>query len=158
MEVIYIDSLFFLNLGVDYLLCLAAARICGLYLRRRRYVLAALLGAAYSVAVYLPGLGFLASWPGKLAAAALMSLVAYGREKRPMRCCAVFLAVSAAFGGALWAMSMSAGAGGSAPMPLAVFPVLYYLCAAVWLHNLPAGIAMMIFGAAHLTVSIQSFR
>ena len=45
MEVIYIDSLFFLNLGVDYLLCLASARICGLYLRRRRYVLAALLGA-----------------------------------------------------------------------------------------------------------------
>lgn len=44
------------------------------------------------------------------------------------------------------------------PMPLAVFPVLYYLCAAVWLHNLPAGIAMVIFGAAHLMVSIQSFR
>ena len=128
MEVIYIDSLFFLNLGVDYLLCLASARICGLYLRRRRYVLAALLGAAYSVAVYLPGLGFLASWPGKLAAAALMSLVAYGREKRPMRCYAVFLAVSAAFGGALWAMSISAGAGGSAPMPLAVFVPAFALC------------------------------
>ena len=128
MEVIYIDSLFFLNLGVDYLLCLAAARICGLYLRRRRYVLAALLGAAYSVAVYLPGLGFLASWPGKLAAAALMSLVAYGREKRPMRCYAVFLAVSAAFGGALWAMSISAGAGGAAPMPLAVFVPAFALC------------------------------
>lgn len=44
------------------------------------------------------------------------------------------------------------------PMPLAVFPVLYFLCAAVWLHNLPAGILMTIFGAAHLTVSIQSFR
>ena len=44
------------------------------------------------------------------------------------------------------------------PMPLAVFPVLYFLCAAVWLHNLPAGILMLIFGAAHLTVSIQSFR
>ena len=128
MEVIYIDSLFFLNLGVDYLLCLASARICGLYLRRRRYVLAALLGAAYSVAVYLPGLGFLASWPGKLAAAALMSLVAYGCEKQPMRCCAVFLAVSAAFGGALWAMSISAGAGGAAPMPLAVFVPAFALC------------------------------
>ncbi len=24
------------------------------------------------------------------------------------------------------------------PMPLAVFPVLYFLCAAIWLHNLPA--------------------
>ena len=43
------------------------------------------------------------------------------------------------------------------PMPLAVFPVLYYLCAAVWLHNVPAAILMVIFGAAHLTVSIQSF-
>ena len=44
------------------------------------------------------------------------------------------------------------------PMPLAVFPVLYFLCAAVWLHNLPAVIIMIIFGAAHLSVSIQSFR
>ena len=44
------------------------------------------------------------------------------------------------------------------PMPLAVFPVLYFLCAAIWLHNLPAAIIMVIFGTAHLTVSIQSFR
>lgn len=43
-------------------------------------------------------------------------------------------------------------------MPLAVFPVLYFLCAAVWLHNIPAVILMMFFGAAHLTVSIRSFR
>lgn len=43
------------------------------------------------------------------------------------------------------------------PMPLAVFPVLYFLCAAVWLHNVPAVILMVIFGAAHWTVSIQSF-
>ena len=44
------------------------------------------------------------------------------------------------------------------PMPLAVFPVLYYLCAAVWLRNNPATVIMAIFGAAHLTVSLQSFR
>ncbi len=44
------------------------------------------------------------------------------------------------------------------PMPLAVFPVLYFLCAAIWLHNLAAAVIMMIFGAAHLTVSLQSFR
>ena len=43
------------------------------------------------------------------------------------------------------------------PMPLAVFPVLYYLCAAIWLHNLPAAIMMVIFGAAHIAVSLQSF-
>ena len=44
------------------------------------------------------------------------------------------------------------------PMPLAVFPVLYFLCATIWLHNLPAAIIMVIFGAAHLAVSLQSFR
>ena len=42
-------------------------------------------------------------------------------------------------------------------LPLVFFPVLYYLCAALWLRNLPAVILMLIFGAAHLTVSIQSF-
>ena len=36
--------------------------------------------------------------------------------------------------------------------------VLYFLCAAIWLYDLLAVILMMIFGAAHLTVSIQSFR
>ena len=44
------------------------------------------------------------------------------------------------------------------PLPLAVFPVLYFLCAAIWLKNLPAAIIMVIFGAAHLAVSLQSFR
>lgn len=44
------------------------------------------------------------------------------------------------------------------PMPLEIFPVLYFLCSAIWLHNLPAVILMLFFGAAHLTVSIQSFQ
>ena len=44
------------------------------------------------------------------------------------------------------------------PMPLAVFPVLYFLCVAGWLHNLPAVIIMVVFGVAHMTVSIQSFQ
>ena len=44
------------------------------------------------------------------------------------------------------------------PMPLAVYPVLYFLCAALWLHDLPAAGTMLIFGAAHLTVSLRSFQ
>ena len=44
------------------------------------------------------------------------------------------------------------------PMPLAVFPVLYFLCAALWLNNIPSAIIMVIFGAAHLTISLQSFH
>ena len=43
------------------------------------------------------------------------------------------------------------------PMPLAVFPVLYFLCAAIWLHNIPAVIIMIIFGIAHNVVSYSSF-
>ena len=44
------------------------------------------------------------------------------------------------------------------PMPLAVFPVLYFLCAALWLRNLPAMLIMLLFGAAHLIVSCRAFR
>lgn len=43
------------------------------------------------------------------------------------------------------------------PMPLAVFPVLYYLFGAIWLRNLPAAILMLIFGFAHITISYRSF-
>lgn len=109
MEVIYVDSLFFLNLCIDYLLCLVSARVCGLCLKRLRYFFAALIGAAYAVAVFLPGLGFLSSPACKLAAALLMGLAAFGGEARMLRCCAVFLLVSAAFGGAVWAISLAGG-------------------------------------------------
>lgn len=44
------------------------------------------------------------------------------------------------------------------PIPLAIFPVLYYLFAAIWVVNYPAAIVMIIFGAAHITVSVQSFH
>ena len=110
MNVIYVDSLFALSLLTDYLLCLAAARVCGLYLRRGRYLLAALFGAVYAVAVFLPGLGFLALPVMELAAALVMGLIAFGGEERMLRCVGVFLAVSATFGGAVWAIALRRGA------------------------------------------------
>ena len=110
MKYIYIDSLFFLSLFTDYLLCLITARICRLCLRRWRYLAAALLGAVYSVSVFLPGLGFMASRWMELVSAALMGLIAFGGERRMFRCMAVFLAVSATFGGAIWALSLQTGA------------------------------------------------
>lgn len=45
---------------------------------------------------------------------------------------------------------------GPIPMPLAVFPVMYFLCAAVWVHNIPAFIFMIVFGIAHNIVSYSS--
>ena len=56
MTVVYVDSVFVLNALMDYLLVLCAARLAGIPLRRRRYLLAGLLGGAYAVAVFLPGL------------------------------------------------------------------------------------------------------
>lgn len=45
---------------------------------------------------------------------------------------------------------------GPVPMPLAVFPVLYFLCAAMWVHNIPAFVFMIVFGIAHNIVSYSS--
>ena len=104
MQVIYVDSLFCLSLLTDYLLCLTAGRLCGLVLRRRRYLAAALLGALYSVAVFLPRLVFLSLPAGRLGCGLCMGMLAFGRERQPLRCTGVLLAVAAVFGGALWAV------------------------------------------------------
>ena len=109
MGTIYIDSLFLLNLAADYLLCLVSARLCGLVLRRRRYLLAALAGALYAVALYLPGMEFLQLWSMKLSLWLIIGLIAFGREERMLRCALVFAAVSAAFGGFIWAIELMGG-------------------------------------------------
>lgn len=44
------------------------------------------------------------------------------------------------------------------PMPLAVFPVLYFLFAALWMHNYIAAVVMVIFGIAHNVVSYASLK
>ncbi len=135
MKVIYIDSLFLLNFILDYLLLLAAGRICALPLRRLRYALGAALGGAYAVAVVLPPLAFLTAAPVKLCAGAAMALIAYGGEGRLLRCILTFFAVSAAFGGAVWGASMLGGAAPGAGLYLPVdFKVLllsFAVCYAV---------------------------
>jgi len=110
MNYIYIDSLFLLSLFTDYLLCLITGRFCGLYLKRLRYLMAALFGAAYSVCVFLPGLSFLALPVMELVSAGIMGLIAFGGEARLLRCIGVFLALSCTFGGLIWTLSLHAGA------------------------------------------------
>lgn len=111
VETIYLDSLFALNAVIDYFLLLCSARAAGVVLHRWRLGLAAVLGGLWAVACVLPGLGFLTYAPMKLVPAVFMSLIAYGGERRLLRCVVIFLAVSAAFGGAVWAASMLAGTG-----------------------------------------------
>ena len=107
METVYLDSLFLLELGLDYLLCLCAGRLCGLVLRRKRYFAAALFGALYSALSYLPALAFFSLPLMKLVSGFALCLIAYGNERAFFRCTLVFFAVSAAFGGILWALSLS---------------------------------------------------
>lgn len=128
MEIIYVDRFFLLNLLADYLLCLVSARLCGLYLRRRRYFLASLLGAAYAVASLLPGLRFLAAAPGVLLAAAAMAWIAFGAERRPWRCGGVFLAAAAAFGGAVWAVGLAGGGSPGRAVPARHLLLAFALC------------------------------
>lgn len=109
MGTIYLDSLFLLNFVIDYLLCLVSARVCGLILRRGRYLVAALVGAAYAVCLYLPGLELLRLWAMKLMLWLVLGLIAFGREERLLRCAVVFAAVSAAFGGFIWAIELMGG-------------------------------------------------
>ena len=109
MTVIYIDSLFLLNFVVDYLLLLCAGRLAGEVLRRGRLALGAALGAGYAAAVFF--WSFLLHPLCKLGAALLALLIAYGGSRRLLRVTLVFFAVSAAFGGGIFALQMLGGRG-----------------------------------------------
>ena len=132
MEVLYLDRLFAVNGLIDYCVLLAAARVCGVALRRRRYALAALLGAVYAALTVLPGWTWLAAPALKLALGAAMALIAFGGEERLGRCTAVFFAVAALFCGGVYAASLLAGAdplrGALAPLTWRVFALSFAVC------------------------------
>ena len=111
MTVVYVDSVFVLNALMDYLLVLSVGRLAGIPLRRGRYLLAGLLGGAYAVAVFLPGLGFLAAPPVKLAAGVLLALAAYGKEEKLLRLTLLLFAVSCAMAGCVLGLGLLAGGG-----------------------------------------------
>lgn len=111
MRVIYVDTLFLLNGVVDYLLLLCAARVAGEELHRWRFALAAVLGGGYAVAIFLPGLAFLAQPACRLAIGVAMVLVAFSHSQRLLRQVLIFLALSCAFGGGVLAVSLLGGQG-----------------------------------------------
>lgn len=110
MRIVYVDLSFCLDLLADYLLCLAAGRSCGLYLKRGRYLLAAVLGAVYSLLVQILGPGPLVSLPAKAAVWLAMAWIAFGSEERPWRCALVMLLLAALFGGCCYALTLLSGA------------------------------------------------
>ena len=119
MTVIYIDSVFVLNTVMDYLLFLVTARISGIVLKRGRYLLAAVLGGAYAAMVFLPGLVFLAVMPVKLSVGILLSLIAFGGERRLLRLTVLLFGISCGMAGSVLALGLLAGS--AIPMENGIF-------------------------------------
>ena len=111
MTVVYIDALFLLNLIVNYLLLLAAAKLAGEPLRRLRLAAGAALGGLYAAAICFPGMGFLTHPLWKLGAGVLMLLTGFGGSRRLLRVTLVFFGLSCAFGGGIFAIGLLGGRG-----------------------------------------------
>ena len=108
MRIVWVDVCFAINFCADYLICLMSMRLCSAPLRRGRCALAAALGAVWAVAA-AAGLDYFASPGGKLLGAAGLCLCAFYGQREFRRLCAAFLALSAALGGAVWALSLRSG-------------------------------------------------
>lgn len=111
METIYIDTLFLINLIIDYFILLCTAKAVGARIRRIWIFLGALIGALYACLCVLPGLSFFNHPIMKLAFGVLICLAAFHRESQFLRCCLFFFVLSAGFGGILWAVNLFGGYG-----------------------------------------------
>ena len=131
MRTIYLDSLFILNFIIDYIIVLAAGKICALPLRRRRMAAAAAAGGLYAVlAVMFPSV--LALPVVKLCVGAVIPLAAFGQGRHYPRAAISFFAVSAGFAGAVYAISGLGGAplgmGAYIPINMRMLFVSFALC------------------------------
>ena len=109
MTVVYLDSVFLFNALIDYLLVLAAARLAGIPLHRGRYAFCGLLGGLYAAAVFLPGCGFLAAVPVKMAAGVLLALGSFGGERHFLRLTMLTFAIACALAGTVLGLGLLAG-------------------------------------------------
>lgn len=124
--VVYLDTALLYNVLADDLLLLAAGRLAGLPLRRRRILLAAALGGVYAAAVYLPGGAWLDLWWMKLLTAAGMVRIAFGGGKLFLRRWLLFLLVGGGFAGV--ELMLAGFGGGAALFSLPLFGGSFLLC------------------------------
>lgn len=125
MRVIYADSVLAVNMAVNYILLLFAARISAAEISRVRLAAGALLGAAYALMVQLYPAGVLTTAAFKLTVAVLMLLAAFGGQRAFGRKLLLFLGASAALAGST--MLVSGLQGGASGRLLAFAPDLRVL-------------------------------
>ncbi len=100
------DVLIFLNSLVDYFLLLATAKITGEKTKTFRTVLSALLGGLSSIYIYLPQQKVMVEFLYKTTVAFILTLICYKFSgiKKYIKNVAVFLGVSCAYGGIMFAL------------------------------------------------------
>ncbi len=101
---VYVDSLFVLNALINLILLLGSARMGGAPVCRGRIAAAAAFGGLYAVGCVAPGLEWLRGTAARLAVMAGMLLIAFGWRRGTVKLGALFLGLSAAFGGLMLAM------------------------------------------------------
>ncbi|MBP1582061.1 MAG: sigma-E processing peptidase SpoIIGA [Oscillospiraceae bacterium] len=110
---VYVDVLLTCNFMVDYLLLASAQLLCRRKLLRKRLVAGALLGAASSLLIFLPGLKTGVLWSLKLLFSAFMEWIArpWSGWKSFFAGWLTLFAVTFLYGGAMLALRMTAGRG-----------------------------------------------
>ena len=104
-KTIYADILFLINFIVNYLILFTTGRISSAPLRRTRLFCASSVGAVYGVAVFFPGLSFLATFASKTIVSVLIVFTSFGK-KELLKNTLIFLAVSLGFAGTVFAATL----------------------------------------------------
>ncbi len=107
MRVVYVDTLFFLNFGVDYLLLLLTSRIAGIYRSPGRLAAGAAVGGVLSLLLFFPSLPG-PVWPLLQAGVCLSVILCTFGDGRPgklMRLCGLFFLLTALLGGCVFGLA-----------------------------------------------------
>ena len=104
--IVYADILIILNLAVDYFLLRAAACLQHLNPPLWRMLLSSLAGGSSSLYIFLPPRGVILDILFRTAVCAAMTFICFGfgKIKRFLRTCGVFLLVTFGYGGAMTAL------------------------------------------------------
>lgn len=131
--VVYLDSLFLLNFGVDALLLSAARRLSRSGRSRLRTLLAAALGALYAAALFALPWAWLGHPLTRVALAVLMACICTGRSGRTGALLGLFLMLSLSLAGGVLLLTLT-GVGrmsSAAGVPVSLSDTqLLLLCAA----------------------------
>lgn len=107
MQVIYADTMFVINLIINYLVLLASASLCALQVKRLRLAFSAALGGLYSVLTLV--IPFFQHPVVKISVGIIMAMIAFGGKKNFLRIALTVFGVSAAFAGVVYGITLMMG-------------------------------------------------